>query len=215
MTILYGLELECFTVNQKDEVILPLSHFPKDGFPGIAEFRTVGGDSLSKAYWNVFNQFAQARVDVHCRATLKLTEYKFSAAQMSELRRHNRMVKEAIDVKNIYGRAPRSSNGKSLASLQINVSNCIEPERTRRVGKTSYLEPARYGLLDVNGIVKRLDKAFEKEIKESNRQPGMFCIKDNIRLEYRSLPNTVFTANPVLVPALIRKIRTAVEDLKE
>ena len=41
-------------------------------------------------------------------------------------------------------------------------------------------------------IVKSLDEEFEKEIRESNRQPGMYAIKDDIRLEYRSLPNSVF-----------------------
>ena len=52
--------------------------------------------------------------------------------------------------------------------------------------------PAQYGLLDVARIVKLLDKEFAKEITDSKRIKGEYAIKDNVRLEYRSLPASAF-----------------------
>ena len=52
--------------------------------------------------------------------------------------------------------------------------------------------PDQYGLLDIPTIVTTLDDLFIHEIKRTGRQPGEYAIKENVRLEYRSWPNTVF-----------------------
>lgn len=77
---------------------------------------------------------------------------------------------------------------------------------------TKYI-PDFYGMLDVGSIVRRLDEEFEKEIKASNRQKGFYCLKDNnTRLEYRSLPSSVFKTSLLEIKELLSRIKAAVEN---
>lgn len=105
------------------------------------------------------------------------------------MRKLFRWEKDQVSVQNIYGKTPRRLGNRTLASLQINVSNRLAKKYTDSKGNVF---PDRYGAIDVIPIVRGLDKEFSDEIKNSNRQPGMYAVKDDIRLEYRSLPNSVF-----------------------
>lgn len=64
-----------------------------------------------------------------------------------------------------------------------------------------------------NLFVRRLDKVFEQQIKDSKRQLGMYAIKDNnTRLEYRSLSNkTYFDEMNTGINEFVQKIKNAVE----
>lgn len=67
-------------------------------------------------------------------------------------------------------------------------------------------EPALYGLFDFYPIVKKLDDEFKNEIKAANRQAGFYAIKDGCRLEYRSLPNSVFETELAAITKLLNRI---------
>ena len=83
---------------------------------------------------------------------------------------------------------------------------CVKPKPRERVEVTAslqvsiskmetffYDEEKEYqhgNLFDIVKFINGLDKAFAKEINESNRVSGFYKI-DNDRLEYRSLPSTV------------------------
>lgn len=201
MSIKYGFELEGFALNELQEIVIPEVSMPVDGFPGLVELRTTGGATLEEAWACIVRLMLPYQKSV----SFNRHEYKFSGSDMATLRRGREFSKRPLDVKNIYGKQPRRTV-KTLASLQINISNLITPEYKH----SNQTHAARYGLLDTYGIVKRLDKAFESEIKTSNRQKGMYAIKDGIRLEYRSLPNFVFNWDTNAIDFLSR-IREAVE----
>jgi hypothetical protein len=214
----YGFELEGFFTDKEDESkIIPT---PKgfrtdflDGFPGLCELRTKGGDTLEGAAAQMYA--AELRMN-HDYVNFFKHEHKFSGEDMSYLRKNFPFEKEQLEVLNVYGKKPRALNGRTLASLQINISNLLYAETSETLvlhggEKRCITRPATYGMLDVAGIVRRLDKAFAVDIEISNRQPGMYAIKDNHRLEYRSLPNSTWSFNRGCVRFLLNKIKKAVE----
>lgn len=178
---------------------------PKDGFPGLCELRTTGGKGLEEAAAELHLQLLRLRRMPY--VDFSAYDYKFSGAEMAYMRKNFRFEKDQIDVLNIYGKKPRALNGRTLASFQINISNLLHSEYK----KNDVVIPATYGILDVYGIVSRLDKAFAADIKNSNRQPGMYCIKDDVRLEYRSLPNSAWRFQPDAERNVLAKIKKAVE----
>ena len=188
MVIKYGFELEGFVIDKLyGNVLLPTLSHPLDGFPGLVELRTKGGNSLEEAYSEIVKKYLYLPDNEY---SFVKSEHKFSGEDMAKLRKSFSFEKRNIDILNIYGKSPRRSGNKTLASLQINISNQITSGYTN--DKNIYIPPT-YGLLDIYNIVKNLDTEFDKEIKRSNRQPGMYAIKDSIRLEYRSLPNFVWS----------------------
>lgn len=212
----YGFELEGFAVSSTGVAIPPKS-WSTDGFPGLVEFRTIGGDTIEKQLGSLVTEIISLPKQGGYAVDWGRTEFKFSAEQMAEMRKTRHFDKCQVDVQNIYGKSPRRLGNLTIASFQINISNQITTGYTeKKIEMKTIVErhrPATYGLLDVHGIVKRLDLEFSKEIKDSGRQPGMYAIKENIRLEYRSLPNSVFKIDRL--SNLAERIRSAVEGKKE
>lgn len=212
----YGFELEGFaTLN--GEITIPPSHWPVDGFPGLVEIRTVGPNHLEDAYFKILQGIYNTQQYQNHIANFGITEYKYSGKQIAEMRKTRRFeAKDQLDIRCIYNKDPRALNGKTLASFQINISNLVNEEyKTQRVvdGKIEdqIKVPEKYGMLDVPNIVRRLDETFKDVIKNSNRQPGFYAIKDTYRLEYRSLPNSVFPTDFTAARPFLEKIRKAVE----
>lgn len=212
----YGFELEGFIRNKEGNITLPPKDFPVDGFPGLVEIRTTGGNDLEKAYADTLKGLLNLTGRLSDK-TLDITtsEHKFSGGEISLLRKDRVFAKEPLNVQNLYGKEPRNLSGRTLASFQINVSYTRSHEYTTESvveGKIKkFTKPVEYGQLDVGGIVRRLDKTFSEEIKLSKRQPGMYAIKDGFRLEYRSLPNSVFATSLIEASVLLKKIKEAVE----
>lgn len=197
----FGFELEGFMFVGDGLLTIPPKTYPTDGFPGLVELRTRGAQRLEDAYADIITERVKHHdVDFNtCSAT-------FDGKQRAELRRRY-SEKTQWDIRNIYGKTPRLMGNKTIASLQINISNVVAEERTDDKG--SYHHP-RYGLFDVTQVIFNLDNAFENEIKAANRQPGEYCIKDNTRLEYRSLPNFAFEFNLGIAQRFLDKINECV-----
>lgn len=207
MRYMYGFELEGFFFKEGN-LSVPENGLPVDGFPGLVELRTQGGDKLSKAYWNIFEEYIK-HPGLTCRC-FNTPFATFTPEQKRQIRKHRGYHKPEADIQNIYGKKPKALGNKTIASLQVNISNLVS-ERRNTVDKgeirTDY---EKYGLLDVGRIVKALDKEFEKDIRESGRQPGEYCIKQD-RLEYRSLPNRSFEFSLDGSKRFLDRIRIAVE----
>lgn len=202
MTILYGFELEGFFGESGPRV--PPKSYPTDGFPGLVELRTNGGASLGEAWSEICRlDLEYPGVDYSCYA------HTFNREDRADIRRrHNE--KSAWDIRNLYGKRPRLLGNKTLASCQISVSNRLYPSYKDDKG---VVHTDRWGLLDIPKIVRALDEEFREEIKGSGRQPGEYCVKDGIRLEYRSLPNAAFHFDVSGARTFLRRIRLCVEDI--
>lgn len=195
----FGFELEGFYTD-KGEIQLPPKHYSTDGFPGLCEIRTVGGGSLEDAYFSVLNSYRKTPFD------LSFSSGVFSPQQRRQIRQREN-VKDGVDIQNIYGKEPRLIGNKTLASLQVNISyqtrNSFQKVSDKGI---IHHEPETYGLFDFVPIIRALDEEFEKEIKKANRQAGFYSIKDGCRVEYRSLPNTVFETELVGITKFLDRI---------
>lgn len=208
--IKYGLELEGFAIRGKT-VVLPPKNWPLDGFPGLVELRTVGGNTLEASFAELFEKRWKLPYVEGVSFNNELTEQTFTGKELAALRKEYSFGKEAQDVHNLYGHEPRNLRGKTLASLQINISNELRRRNEIIVDNKKITEPAGYGLLNIPKIVKNLDTEFAFAIKAAGRQPGMYCIKDGYRLEYRSLPNALFEWDWQGCINFIARIRKCVE----
>jgi hypothetical protein len=186
----FGFELEGFFVNKETGVPdIPPKNYPKDGFPGLVEIRTQGANSLAGGLGEIL-----CSMKLWDNVDFQLPSYKFSAKQISELRKKYSFVKSRVDVQSIYNKAPRLSGGRSLSSFQISISDLNfknEPQ-----------------LFDFVPIIRRLDELFKVDIQQAGRQLGVYCIKGP-RIEYRSLPSFVFEKYGVA--ELFKMIREATE----
>lgn len=208
MTYLYGFEIEGFdTDSSTHNIIIPsnrINFFDKDGFPGLVEVRTSGGNScIHQAGFELLKEMAK-----YPSVRFDICEHIFSGEEKNKLRREQ-TTKRSVEINNIYGKSPRLLGNKTIASFQINISNRLADTYRNKDG---VMFPPTYGLLDINKIVRNLDKLFEVDIKNSKRQPGFYAIKDNgIRLEYRSLPNYTMADNMYMLYEMLTKIKNAVE----
>lgn len=201
----YGFELEAFALRGDIELTIPPNRsWPVDGFPGLIEFRSSGGKDIHDAFGDLLSHMSRYPNTY----TYEVNEHKFIAQEKAILRRDRSFQKDYVDVQNIYGKEPRDVGSKTLASFQINISNELYSEYKDKDGS---IRPARYGLLDIPNIVKRLDHEFAVFIKASNRRPGFYAIKDGYRLEYRSLPNSVFPKQINEIERFLTRIKKAVE----
>lgn len=182
----FGIELEGFCV-VNGSVAIPVKGYPTDGFPGLVEVRSRTHYNLVDACFEVL-KLMQPLYGLDTQ----ICEHTFTPQQRLDLRRrHNE--KTSVSINNIYGKSPKALGNKTLASFQINISMEKTHYYTDNNRSEKYIHHQPF---DFVPIVRALDKEFETQIKQSKRQPGWYSIKDECRLEYRSLPNFVFPIEP-------------------
>jgi hypothetical protein len=187
----FGFELEGFNTNKDGEVQLPEKGMPLDGFPGLVEVRTSGGQTLEDAIW-----LLKREVSKYPLVNFSLCRHRFNAADLSLLRRNYPFSKRQVEVNNVYGLKPRLMAGITMSSLQISISRQVaEPYQVQRIdsnGRTFiHSHSAQYGLFDFVPVIRKLDSLFAEPIKRSGRAPGWYAVKGD-RVEYRSLPSSVW-----------------------
>lgn len=183
---IFGLELEGFA-SKGSAIVLPPKGAPTDGYPGLLEFRSRPSYSLYACYGELEGMLLEFCDEYGLDVSLQ-SSHTFSREEKNALRKLLR-AKNPVDIRNLYGKAPKHLGNRTIASLQINVSERLAEEHRDEAGR---LIQARYGIVDVVHVVRSLDAEFADEIKQAKRQPGEYAIKDDVRLEYRSLPNWVF-----------------------
>ena len=204
MPIQYGFELEGFYLNDDREITVPPKDYPTDDFPGLVELRTTDGKNIEDQAWEIF------------RGVTKYPYVLFIQHEHTFNSRDRAKIQALFDYKggtqvfNIYGKSPKLTGNKTLASLQINISNKISNSYTDKNGN---YYPERYGLLNIPLIIRNLDEEFNLDLKESKRQPGMYSIKDLNRLEYRSLPNFSFPTEASEIHKFVNRIKSCVETI--
>jgi hypothetical protein len=187
---IFGLELETFLINNNNEIIIPDPKIhPTDSYIGLLEFRSKPNSNIFNCFGEIESQLQEFTYKNKNLYPLIIANNTFTTTQKQLIRkRTTNQCKSYLNTQNIYGLKPKAIGNKSIASLQINISNQISSEYKQE----NVTIPAKYGLLDINNIVSSLDNSFKNEIKNQQRQLGWYAIKDQIRLEYRSLPNTIY-----------------------
>lgn len=175
-------------------ITIPPSGMPVDGFAGLVELRSPPSWDPYECYGNIISQCKKLEDKYDCKLVLN-PSHTFSASELSVIRRSTwAPVKDRTSIiSNLYNSKPKLlGRGVAMASLQINISNQIGRAWTTKDGEAI---KAQYGMLDIPAVVRKLDEIFAAEIKAAKRAPGWYAVKQDIRLEYRSLPNVCFNSD--------------------
>lgn len=193
---LFGLELELFygaRTGTTPSIRVPphRGDMPVDGFAGLVEIRSRVSADPYECYGDVLQKIQKIEDMFYCDLILA-PQHKFCAEELQRIRGNEFAPTKdrQVFINNLYGKKTRLlPAGVALASLQINFSDQLAPSTRDKEGIE---RPARYGLLDIPYIVRKLDENYRTAIAATKRQEGFYAVKDGYRLEYRSAPNIVF-----------------------
>lgn len=209
----YGIELEFFVLNQKDEVIPAYKVTSNiDGNPIIGELRTKVHNNIIDCVFELKKLIFLEKQKIE----LKGFKIDFSNTKIlkDDLLVEMRKTKEYIDKKentvleelSVYD---KGNVGKMLpkgvykASLQLNISNnkeisYLEYTKITIEDKFKYesknCSKSYSSVFDFPKLICKLDKTFQNNINDSKRVKGVYAIKEGElgdRIEYRSLPNDI------------------------
>jgi hypothetical protein len=206
-----GIELEFFIKNS-DEYVPAYKYTTNiDGNPVVGELKTDIHDNIVDCIYDLKKRiFLEKTKLAEIGITLELIpEIEVSEEFVKSLRKDENFVNskhfEVLKELSIYGKKtskilPRK---KYKAALQINISDnksfsyhvYEKNQINEEYEYTSKIKERQYSsIFDYVSIIRNLDILFKKEIKDTKRIPGVYCIKDGElgkRIEYRSLPNNV------------------------
>lgn len=179
-----GLEKEFFLIGPDGQLVVIPRNLPADDCGFLVEAR---GRPMSNIVDAVFSlDAATYRIERQLPDGYHMFDDPFmrvSRDVREEARRH--YEKGLTTYQNLYGhRRHRNSTVEHTAGVHISFSR---PTIFRHEGwHTEALIN-----WDWPSLFRKLDEAFEEEIKESKRRPGFYEVKDGGRVEYRSLPANV------------------------
>lgn len=209
----YGIELEFFVFNRKNEIITARTVTNNvDGNPLIGEIRTGIHNNIVDCIFELKKLIYNEQILIeskNCHIRF-IPEVILSDEFIRECRKNKAFVNskrlEALEEFSIYPNGAVSKvlpKGLRKASLQINFSenkifNYTEYRRVEVEDKYRYdssnTTKSYASLFNYMNPIFDLDQAFKKEIKDTNRVKGVYAIKEGQlgdRIEYRSLPNNV------------------------
>jgi len=181
----FGFEKEFFVMKGREVVLCP-NGVPADECGWLAEARGEPRDDIAEAYFSLeadiyrLEQRAEkASVDLKEVPLMKVSR----KTRLAAARQHH---KGRITYQNIYGHERHKFNmSEAAAGLHISFTDAMHV-RTEHDGTQVVNQ-----LFDFVQIFRALDKAFATEILLAKRKPGFYEIKNDLRIEYRSLPNNV------------------------
>lgn len=199
----YGIELEFFII--KDGVPVPayLHTNNLDGCQMIGEIKSIVSPDIVSVIFDTKKKLYQERVKLNANGLdlALISQATFTDQDLKERRRNQGKEFKQLDEKSIYfGRTGKLLPRKLFkASLPLNISDNKTKFITSSRLSNGVLTDRSYHIeysetFDYFSIIRKLDLKFKKEIKESNRIPGVYAIKTGekgLRIEYRSLPNNV------------------------
>lgn len=203
----YGLEKEFFLVKKNTkEIVIPeeavKEHLPLDGCGYLVEARGEAYPSIFDAIFSLMGKIEEIKYK------LKDTEYelcddpvrKVSKEMLIKVLRNH--AKSTIKFNNYTGfTSNREKGSEKTAGVHLSITE--EITQTIIVEKT-IKEIKYYKNFDWMQIFLKLDKEFKQEIKEAKRNPGFYEIKNDGRIEYRSLPSNV---NLIKLAEVIKEIK--------
>lgn len=180
----FGFELEAFCTDANGEVCLVPPGIPKDGCGWLVEYRSYPFTSAHQAVGSLLGEqmrWATFLANKHPEVGVQLIP-RMRVPRAVKLAARRAYAKGPIRHKNIYGLSPITGD---TAGLHVSVTS----PRTVRVEDGG--EVVVNALFDFVQFFKHLDSIFKDDIKKAGRKPGEYEIKPDLRIEYRSLPNTV------------------------
>lgn len=194
-----GLEQEVFVVKDPTEGDLQLhslagTSYPQDGCPFLFELRALQDREPLRAIYNLkYLTSYWIRKIAKNKAPFKL-QFGLDTVKLSKTEKLQ-LVREATkspaEHYTLSGDIALGKPGVVTAGLHIHFSNNIERTfygKDKNGERVSIVETIPQ-YIDIPRIVRVLDSAFSKEIKQAGRQLGVYEMKSH-GFEYRSLPTS-------------------------
>ena len=186
MTLKLGLEVEFFGFQKGKPIDMRKNGIPHDNFSILAEARGNPFNSAYEAVYSVMGEIQRIKDlmksekirPVFVDFLQKDQHVKFLISEMAPYMKGNRS-------RNFGHSINEKDNDLITAGLHISFTNPT-------VISNQYNQPTTVNkLFDFVSLFKRIEKEFENEIKDSGRVAGEYKVKDDGRVEYRSLPATL------------------------
>ncbi len=180
-----GLEKEAFLLKDGQPQIIP-NGMPKDGCGLLVEARSEAFFDPTQAVFSLMASYHDIEVMAKEKGmTLDESPIKVIPRDLTrEAARTN--AKGLIEFQNLYGfKDHKHARNEYTAGIHISFTN--PGSYTDRENRTITMNK----IFDFVQLFKKIDKAFDKEIKDAKRNPGFYELKRDGRIEYRSLPANV------------------------
>jgi hypothetical protein len=192
MTIKYGLEKEYFVFKPEDlvnPVVCPGSLNP-DGCGFLAEAR---GEPFTNPINAVYSLLADEHrlQGVAIKLGLVLVAMPIFKVSKTVRTAAGRIYQKGLTkYQNLYGYENHKNVGlEHTAGVHVSVT---DGAILSYVNKNDQLVERKYNAnFDWPRLFTGMDRTFKLDIKEAKRLPGFYELKDDGRVEYRSLPNNV------------------------
>lgn len=182
----YGLESEFFVTYNGEIQVMNKWPLPADECGVLAEARGKCENDILHAVFALKAEIFRMQKIAEEKGLIMFNDPSFLKIDRKvrlEAMRH--FDKGRIHYENIYGHDHhKTGQGVIHCGLHISFTQQKEIETKDRIITINEL-------FDFVKIIRRLDKAFAQEIKEAKRMPGFYEIKNDKRIEYRSLPANV------------------------
>lgn len=193
-----GLECEFFLLDSKKALTVPDYSYPTDDFPLLVEARSIASNNLFDAVESLRQEYRRLDLLAKSKKQRLLVENwqpKSEGILKAILKARHDFSKEDEPEYSNYKQLAISALNETHYSSGIHIS--FKKEVTHRIwlsnekGDSNYHTITRGEIFDFLPYLHALDKEFELDIKKSDRTPGFYGVKDDGRVEYRSLPSTL------------------------
>lgn len=179
-----GLEKEFFIKNGGNYVIAPTG-LPFDSCGLLAESRGLPFSCPVEAVFSLKADI-QRLTDKATKMGLQLVDEPIAKIpRETVIAASRKFVKGLVKHQNLYEYKSHRNNRSELTAA-VHISFTDESSFNHDKGVFKYNK-----MFDWVQLFKYLDKEFSLEIKEAKRNPGFYELKDDGRIEYRSLPANV------------------------
>jgi hypothetical protein len=194
MYLKIGLEKEMFLLDENKAVLEIPSHLPQDDCGYLLEARGEPSTNIEQAVFSLMAEEYKIRENVQKEfPTYETTDEPYKKVSkdflMQIMRTH---IKGKIKYQNIY-EFKRHKTAQNEVPSGIHISFTCPKERSitylPKSNSTTLETQAYNAMFDWLQIFKKLDEAFKDEIKAAKRLPGFYELKEDGRIEYRSLPS--------------------------
>ena len=190
-----GLEREMFLLDKEgNPVVIPLN-IPSDECGVLVEARGPPADNITDAVYLLKAEEHRIERNINKRHP---NRYTLDDSPIMEIPRLTRLKANRVYAKglttyqNIYGfEHHRNKITEQPAGIHISFTNPkeVKVNTCKECGRSS--EVTVNQVFDYISLFTLLDKAFKDEIKRAKRRQGFYELKDDGRIEYRSLPSNV------------------------
>lgn len=187
----FGLEKEYFLANEKDELVVVPRELPKDDCGYLVEARGEACNTIEQAVFSLLAEEYRIK-KITEGLGLKLIEKPTAKLPQNIKNKIRRTyIKGLVSYQNIYGHEHHRTKD-ATAGIHLSITS---PQHYSKMD-AGYTPPRTinkeyFAMFDWLQIFKKLDKEYATEIKEAKRNKGFYELKNDGRIEYRSLPNTV------------------------